>query len=80
MYIDKKAGDLEYGSSYESWSRLDNIETKAVESEIRIKLRIHSIRTNRVDSTVLDVHDAPKSRKKPAVSPMSGSPTFDIDR
>ena len=38
------------------WSRFDNIETKAVESEIRIKLRIHSIRTNRVDSTVLDMY------------------------
>ena len=38
------------------WSRFDNIETKAVESEIRIKLRIHSIRTKRVDSTVLDMY------------------------
>ena len=62
-YIDTKAVDLEYGSSYESTpfvrldpSRFDNIETKAVESEIRIKLRIHSIRTNRVDSTVLDMY------------------------
>ena len=65
MYIDTKAVDLEYGSvtnllhSYD-WirSRFDNIETKAVESEIQIKLRIHSIRTNRVDSTVLDIYGA----------------------
>ena len=53
--LDTKAVGLEYGSSYE-WSRFDNIETKTVESEIRIKLRIHSIRTNRVDSTVLDMY------------------------
>ena len=38
---------------------MDNIETKTVESEIRIKLRIHSIRTNRVDSTVLDMYGNP---------------------
>ena len=42
--------------SYE-WSRFDNIDTKAVESEIRIKLQIHSIRKNRVDSTVLDMYE-----------------------
>ena len=47
MYIDTKAVDL----------RFDNTETKAVESDVRIKLRINSFRTNRIDSTVFDMYE-----------------------